>query len=490
MIGEMKPYEEYKDSGVAWLGEVPTHWQVSRIKRVALLNPSKSESQSSISSETPVTFLPMRKVSVNGKVDIREVVQASQVWTGFTYFRRSDVLLAKITPCFENGKGAYLGRLPTEIGFGSTEFHVLRARSSILPEFLYLCTKLPAFRQLGTDAMTGAAGQQRVPTSFVGSSPIPLPSIEEQSRIAHFLDYADRRIRRYVRTKRKLIELLEEQKQVAINEAVTRGLDPEVSLVPSGVAWLGDIPKHWRAFPLRRATLSRCDGPFGSGLTSNHYTDQGIRVIRLQNIGHATFKNSNAAYISAQHYSSLGDHTVVPGDLLIAGLGDSAHPAGRACVAPSDIEPAMVKADCFRFRIDQSILLPEFAAYHLTATSRTASAILSTGATRQRINLQSTGSRTIAVPPIQEQKSIVSYLSKRLDSIDCAMSQIRKEIVFLREFRTRLIADVVTGKLDVREAAAKLPTETEDSDLEELIEEDTELESDLDSDDSLENEAA
>jgi type I restriction enzyme, S subunit len=269
----------------------------------------------------------------------------------------------------------------------------------------------------------------------------------------------DRRIRRYIRAKRKLIALLTEQKQAIIHRAVTRGLDPDVRLKPSGVEWLGEVPEHWEVMPLRRVTISRCDGPFGSGLKSSHYSEHGVRVVRLQNIGHAEFKDSDAAFISPEYNAELGDHSVEPGDLLIAGLGDERHPAGRACVAPSCIGRAMVKADCFRFRIDKHRLDAEFAALHLTATAAGASAVLSSGATRQRTNLQVTASRRICFPSLKQQVAINRYLSSTIEPIRAATNRAQREIDLLREYRTRLIADVVTGKLDVREAASRLPAD-------------------------------
>jgi hypothetical protein len=137
MIAGLKPYPRMKDSGVAWLGEVPEHWEVRRLKWCAGLNPSRTEARELLFADVPVTFLPLERVSADGRVDAREKVAASVAWLGFTYFKKGDVLVAKITPCFENGKGACLDSLPTDIGFGSTEFHVLRAKASVLPQFLY-----------------------------------------------------------------------------------------------------------------------------------------------------------------------------------------------------------------------------------------------------------------------------------------------------------------------------------------------------------------
>ena len=290
----------------------------------------------------------------------------------------------------------------------------------------------------------------------------PVPPLPEQAAIVRFLDHADRRIRRYIRAKQKLIVLLEEQKQAIIHQAVTGQIDvrtgrPYPAYKPSGVEWLGDVPEYWEVAQLRKIAGDRCDGPFGSGLKSSHYTENGIRVVRLQNIGHGEFRDSDAAFISPEHYSSLGDHSVVPGDILVAGLGDDNHPAGRACVAPKGIVPAMVKADCFRFRSDNRRVDPKFVALQLTATAVVASAVLSTGATRQRTNLQSTSARSIAIPSIQEQCLVVEYVALVTSDIRAAQAAARGEILLLREYRTRLIADVVTGKLDVREAATGMP---------------------------------
>ena len=284
---------------------------------------------------------------------------------------------------------------------------------------------------------------------------IPLPPLMEQAAIARFLDHADWILRHYIRAKQKLIALLEEQKQAIVHQAVTGQIDvrtgqPYESYKPSEVEWLQDVPEHWDVVQLRRLALDRCDGPFGSGLKSSHYTEDGIRVLRLKNIGHGVFLGSDAAFISPEHYALLGEHSVVAGDVIVAGLGDSNHPAGRACVAPEDIEPAMVKADCFRFRLDRSQIVPSFAAAQLTATARAFSAVLSTGATRQRTNLERTSARVIGVPTMDEQLSIIDYITVQTDGVRRAQMAVEREIGVLGEFRSRITSDVVTGKLDVR----------------------------------------
>jgi type I restriction enzyme S subunit len=277
-----------------------------------------------------------------------------------------------------------------------------------------------------------------------------LPPLDEQRAIAEFLDAMDERINRYIAAKRRIIQLLEEKKQAIINQAAIRGLDPDVPLKPSGVDWLGDIPTHWNVVPLRRVTESRCDGPFGSSLKSDHYVETGVRVVRLQNIGNSEFRGGDAAYIDSEYYSTIGNHDVQKGDILIAGLGDEPNPAGRACVAPAGIEPAMVKADCFRFRLVRNTAIPGFLAHQLTSTAVGFTGAMSTGATRQRVNLQNMSSRIIAIPPIQEQEEILAKLAAISGTLGTSIAREHRTITLVEEFRTRLIADVVTGKLDVR----------------------------------------
>ena len=221
----LDPNARLKDSGVEWLGDVPAHWDVRRLKQVASLNPSRTEAHATLTDYTPVVFLPMEKVGTDGNIDQSELRPAHEVRNGFTYFKRGDVIVAKITPCFENGKGSYLGSLRTEIGFGSTEFHVLRAGHSVIPEFIYRLTTIQEFRMQGTDAMTGAAGQQRVPTSFVANYSVPLPPLAEQRAIVEYLDKATADIDAATANAQRQIDLLREYRTRLIADVVTGRVD-------------------------------------------------------------------------------------------------------------------------------------------------------------------------------------------------------------------------------------------------------------------------
>jgi len=450
----MKPYPEYKVSGHAWLGDVPKHWEVLPNRALFAELKERNHPDEEMLSVTITKGIIRQKALLEGssKKDSSNL-------------NKSAYKLVCPHDLAYNKMRAWQGSIGISDfrGIVSPAYVVMRLRNDNIPGYFHHLYRTPYFAKEAEQWSYGITSDMwSLRPEHFRMIYSPLPQHDEQAAIVRFLNHTNLRIEKAIRAKGKLIALLNEQRQAIIHRAVTRGLDPGVRLKHSGVAWLGDIPEHWKVMPLQRITVSRCDGPFGSGLKSSHYTDQGIRVIRLQNIGHAEFKDSDTAFISPSYYATLGDHTVEPEDLLIAGLGDERHPAGRACVAPSFIVPAMVKADCFRFRLFRQRLEPRFAALHLTATAVAASSLLSTGATRQRTNLQTTVSRSVVVPPIQEQLTIIEHITNETSSLRLAISSAEREILLLREYRTRLIADVVTGKLDVREAARRLPDEAEE----------------------------
>ena len=455
-----------KDSGVDWLGEIPSHWETSRLKS-SVINVLEYATEARRQGGRVVALENVE--SWTGRVTQADL--GSSFDSQLKRFQAGDVLFGKLRP--------YLAKVARSrfSGLCVGEFLVLRPRcGTYVGAYLeHLLRSKPLIEAVNSS--TFGAKMPRASWQFMGGMPVARPPLSEQAAIVRFLDDADRHIRHYIRAKQKLIALLEEQKQAVIHEAVRTGQidvrtgQPYSAYKSSGVDWLGSVPVRWEVAPLRRVTLDRCDGPFGSGLKSSHYTDQGIRVVRLQNIGHGEFRDSDATFISPEHYSSLGDHSVLSGDVLIAGLGDNNHPAGRACVAPEGIIPAMVKADCFRFRLNIEHIRPRFAALQLTATATLASAALSTGATRQRTNLKATAGRAISIPSVSEQNLIVQYIKAEVSSITGVQTAVQEKIRLLNEYRARLIADVVTGKFDVRDAAAELPEDNGRGVSEELADE-------------------
>ncbi|HNU12531.1 MAG TPA: restriction endonuclease subunit S, partial [Rubrivivax sp.] len=301
------------------------------------------------------------------------------------------------------------------------------------------------------------------------------------------LDYMDRRIRRYIRAKQKLIKLLEEQKQAIIHRAVTRGLDPNVRLKPSGVEWLGDVPEHWEVVRLKdvagvQTGLTLGKAYLGSSTKSYSY----LRVANVQ-VGRVDLRH--VKHIDVPEREAQGA-MLQPGDVLMTEGGDI-DKLGRGCVWHAEIPVCLHQNHVFAVRCNRTLLLPEFLV-GLMASQHGRTYFQLTA--KQTTNLAATNSTTLRAfpilqPPIDEQQAIIDDIARRTVALSKAVEDAQREINLLREYRTRLIADVVTGKLDVREAAARLPQEAEDTEPLGEVEDDVQDSEAGDGDDVSEEEA-
>ena len=212
-----------KDSGIPWIGEIPEKWEVRRLRFNALVNPSGKKALSD--PKLLVNFLPMEKVSENGEYDTESKAEYQDVSSGYTYFEDNDILVAKITPCFENGKGTLVNNLEYGFGFGTTEFHVIRSYDQLDSKYLFYLTKTHLFRVTGEAFMEGAAGQKRVSTDFVKNFIMVTPPKQEQLQIVQYLDKATSKIDKTIKLIEKKIKLLEEYKKSLIHHTVTGKMD-------------------------------------------------------------------------------------------------------------------------------------------------------------------------------------------------------------------------------------------------------------------------
>lgn len=239
MIAGLAPYAAMKDSGVAWLGAVPEHWHIQRLKRCA----SNVVAQTNVKGPGDLYISLDQVESWTGR--LRTPAKETEFDSQVKRFHSNDVLFGKLRP--------YLAKVckPAQSGVCVGEFLVLRPRGgAVRSDFLeQLLRSRPAIDLINSS--TFGAKMPRADWDFIGNVDIPLPSTDEQAAIVKFLDHADRLIRRYIAAKRKLIKLLEEQKQAIIQRAVIRGLDPNVRLKPSGVEWLGEVPQHWEVRRLK-----------------------------------------------------------------------------------------------------------------------------------------------------------------------------------------------------------------------------------------------
>ena len=285
--------------------------------------------------------------------------------------------------------------------------------------------------------------------------PVVLPPLSEQSAIVRFLDHADRRIRRYIRAKQKLIKLLEEQKQAIIHRAVTRGLDPNVGLKPSGVEWLGEVPEHWGVKRLKQVATIQTGITLGK--TYREATLVERPYIRVANVQAGRLDLAKITRVRVPAVEADGA-TLRAGDVLMTEGGDI-DKLGRGCVWHDEIAGCLHQNHVFAVRPVPSVLLPEFLVAMMGSPHGRRYFQLTA---KQTTNLAATNSTTLGnfplrLPPVCEQQQILKGIAENTGDLHQAIDRAQREISLLREYRTRLIADVVTGKLDVRAAAASLP---------------------------------
>jgi type I restriction enzyme S subunit len=286
--------------------------------------------------------------------------------------------------------------------------------------------------------------------------PLVVPPLPEQHAITRYLDHVDRRIRRYIRARQKLIALLEEQKQAIIHQAVTRGLDPTVRLKPSGVAWLEDVPEHWEI--LRSKYLFQ-------EIDARSVSGEEVRLSMSQRFGLIPSSELEEKRLLSE--SSVGGKLCEKGDLVLNRL--KAH-LGVFALAR---QPGIVSPDYTVFRPSREIVSQYFEAVYRTPACRVELRQKAKGIVQGfwRLYTDDFYDIQMPVPPVSEQRAIMERLGTELSDLACAIDRTQREIALLREYRTRLLADVVTGQVDVRAAAARLPAEGEEIDALNEVEE-------------------
>ena len=442
-----RPYPEYRDSGVKWLGSIPAHWEARRLRFVVETSIIKKEVRD-LDPETKVSFVPMEAVLEYGGIVLDSTKPLSNVVEGYTYFRNGDVIVAKITPCFENGKGALAAGLCNGVGFGTTELHVLRASFRVDPRFLLYLTFSDHFRRLGTASMYGAGGQKRISDDFIRDFRHPVPGLPEQRAIANFLDRETAKIDALVARKERLIELLQEKRTALITRAVTRGLDPNVPMKDSGVEWLGEIPAHWEVKRLKHLTPGTTVGIVVT--PSKYYVDEGIPCLRSLNVSRGTIDMDNLVFISEHANEIHRKSKIFAGDVVVVRTGQ----AGTAAVVPTELDGANC-IDLLIVRRSEQIL-PRYVYYYLNSRNAISQAAeLSVGAIQAHYNTSTLVQLLVPRIPLDEQNRIVTHLDAATRETDRLIAKIHKATDHLREFRTALISAAVTGKIDVRATSAE-----------------------------------
>jgi type I restriction enzyme, S subunit len=435
MIEELRPYTEYKESGLPWLGRLPRDWRVLPLCRVA--SPKSDCGRPELELLSVYLHRGVIRYSESGG----QVHKPSLDLSNYQIVEPGDFVL--------NNQQAWRGSIGVSRyqGIISPAYLIMQLSSSLNPSYANLMFRSPAMVAQYVVASRGVGDIQRnLYYPDLRASLVPIPPPDEQAAIVRFLDHANRKIESFIRAKQKLIALLGEQKQTIIHRAVTHGLNPNAPLKPSGIHWLGDIPRHWEVKRIKYL-LKEVD----------NRSKTGAEPLLSMRMHHGLVVFAEHFTRPPQAASLVGFKIVKPGQFVVNRMQ-----AGNGVIYPSNLAFAgLVSPDYAVFDpiadVNVVYLGELFRSRTVRTKFRSESKGLGTGTSGfLRLYNDRFGAIHIPLPPRQEQDSILRFLGEELADLNTAIARTEREIALMQEYRTRLTADVVTGKLDVRVAAAKL----------------------------------
>lgn len=442
MIADLKPYAEYKFSSQAWLGDVPKHWAVLPNRALFAEIKDRDHPAEQMLSVTITSGIVRQKALLEGgsKKDSSNLDKSA-----YKLVQPHDIAYNKMRAW----QGA-IGASPFR-GIISPAYVVMRLRNaedvSSYFHYLYRTPQFANEAERWSYGITSDMWSLRPEHFKMIYTPKPPP--EEQVAIVRFLDWATGRLERAIRAKLKAIALLNEQKQAIIHRAVTRGLDPSVPLKPSGIPWLGDIPQHWEVVPLKFLCRRIQNGATPPSSEQQYFENGTIPWYGPGAISDSV-EIGRAARLVTEKALTDGKARLIQGPaLLIVVIGT----VGKMGLL---LENGTTNQQITAFELKSN----QADCYFLTSQLKKAECWLYAAASSATIRIIDSGllARSgIALPSLDEQQEILSQINCDVLPIDAVISRREHEIELLREYRTRLVADVVTGKLDVREAANRLP---------------------------------
>lgn len=430
----MKRYETYKDSGIQWVGEIPSHWDSNKLKFFADISTGTTPStaneeywnEATENWYTPADFNE-GDIHLNGSS--RKVSAMAFEKSACKVFKKNVVLVV--------GIGATLGK----IGFSRVEcsanqqINAIEFYDNVYPLFgaYYLSSLKEVMKSLASAATLAIMNQ-----SVTGSIPFVCPTLAEQVTIAAFLDHKVGQIDATIAEKEQMLEDLKNYRSAIISEAVTKGLDKNVEMKDSGIEWMGRVPKHWKISKLKYI------GAFDNGLTYSpeDVVEKGILVLRSSNIQNSHLSFDDCVYVK----NAPSDLMVEDGDIIICSRNGSANLVGK-CAFVDHIENSSFGAFMMRFR---PCIHKKFAFYAFQASTSSYKGLYSTSTINQ-ITKAVIDQMFLVVPPIEEQERIADYIDKKITNIDSSLTEVDSQIADLKSYKSALITEAVTGKIDLRD---------------------------------------
>lgn len=449
--GVLGRFPQYRDSGLPWLGEIPEHWDVRRSKYVFREVDKRSET----GEETQLSMSQVYGLVESSKIDTWRL--RSESYAGGKLCEVGDLVLNRLK--------AHLGvfahaNIP---GVISPDYTVFRPVDDIEVRYFEHLYKTPAFKaELRKRTKGIVEGFWRLYSDDFYDLRVMVPPKSEQTKIVGFIDAYDRRVRRLIRNKRRLIGLLNEQKQAIINRAVTRGLNPDAPIKPTGIDWMPEVPAHWEVKPLKHWLRERA-----KSLSDRTPPEYEFEYLDISCVG-TGFLTAKPERMKFEDAPSRARQIVQKGDTILSTVRTYL----KAVYFIEDDWPDLIASTGFAVLRPVKSVEPRLLGYVLQSSTFIERVIrASIGVAYPAISEGRLGTLHVAFPPeLVEQKAILDHIAAETAAFDKAIEKAQDEITLIREYRERLIADIVTGKLDVRHVEIAAEPITEDEALDDALE--------------------
>jgi type I restriction enzyme S subunit len=445
MLREAMPrYEAYKDSGVEWLGEIPAHWEEKRLKFVFEMRVSNVD-KNIINLEKPVKLCNYVDVYKNNyiteSISFMEVTATAEEIERFR-IRKGDVLITKDSEDWSDIGVPALVKHEEPYLLCGYHLAILRADSQVAGAFLFWAL-LAQYNRTQFSVKANGVTRYGISHGSIKNIWLVLPPINEQTTISAFLDRKTAKIDQAIAIKEKQISLLKERKQILIQNAVTRGLDPDAAMRDSGVEWIGEIPAHWDIQPIKFSLkgIVDCEHKTAPFVEASEYL-----VVRTSNVKEGQLQFNEAKYTNQNGYKNWTRRGIPePGDVLFTREA----PAGEACLVPNNQKICLGQRMVW-LKVDRSKIIPEFIIYLIySKLVRTYIDFLSAGSTVLHFNMSDINNIPIMSVPLEEQTAIVTHIQTQTTKIDKAIALQQQQIEKLKEYKATLINSAVTGKIKV-----------------------------------------
>ncbi|MGI6481682.1 MAG: restriction endonuclease subunit S [Methanobacterium sp.] len=439
----LKPYPEYKVSGVEWIGEIPKDWNVEKLKFSSTINKESLPENKDLDYE--FFYLDISNVSSNGKILNLELMRLEDAPSRARRIPNNhDTIISTVRTYLK--AISYLDGIPDNF-IVSTGFSILNPKKNIFPRYLYYLVSSDIFVQTVVAYSKGIA-YPAINSSDLANLPIWYPDFETQKKLSSFLDKKTSEIDLTIEKDSRLIELLKEKRTALINHVVTKGLDPMVRMKDSGVEWIGEIPEDWNINRLKFLAAKKAQ--YGANEEPEYNENKfDYRYVRITDVNdNGGLKKDSFAYLSKENARGF---ILEEGDVLFARSGAT---VGKVYYYSSNDGNCCFAGYMIRYVTNKELLISQFLLYYsLSKSYKEWIKVVSTQSTIENVSADKYDELYIPTPNISEQKQIVEHLDGEISQIDGIIIKIEQKILLLEEYKKSLIHHVVTGKVDVREVA-------------------------------------